>query len=74
MTKQEKLAILHERLNLYLEAEKAILRGEEYQIGDRRLRRPDLKSVRDAIAELELKIDAEETKNGRIVRAVFLND
>lgn len=69
-----KLEILKERLTLYLEAEKAILRGEEYQIGDRRLRRPDLKSVREAIADLQLDIDAEEIKFGRVKRAVFLND
>lgn len=74
MTKQEKLAILRERLAMYLEAERVILRGEEYQIGDRRLRRPDLKSVRDAIAELQLELDAEEIKGGRVRRAVFLND
>ena len=69
-----KLELLKDRLALYLEAERVILRGEEYQIGDRRLRRPDLKSVRDAIAELQLEIDAEEIKNGRVVRTVFLDD
>ena len=67
-----KLELLKERLALYLEAEKKILNGEEYQIGDRRLRRPDLKSVRDAITELEDEIAAEELKNGRVVRAVFI--
>lgn len=69
MTKLEKLT---ERLELYREAERKILQGVEYQIGDRRLRRPDLSAVRAAIAELEDEIAMLETPGRGIRRAVFI--
>ena len=57
---------LKQRLQLYLECEAAILRGQEYTIGSRRLRRPDLKEVRGIIDDLSEQIDSLE--NGRALR------
>ena len=67
------LEILKARLRRYLEAEAAILRGAEYQLGDRRLRRADLSSVRAAINELEEQIDALERTGGRVARVIFID-
>ena len=67
-----RLEILKERLQMYREAEARILKGVEYQIGDRRLRRPDLATVRKAIAELEEEI-ASLSGVGRVKRAVFVD-
>ena len=68
---QTRLEVLRERLQMYREAEARILKGVEYQIGDRRLRRPDLATVRKAIAELEEEI-ASLSGVGRVKRAVFI--
>ena len=67
-----KLETMKARLRRYLEAEAAILRGQEYYIGDRRLRRADLSAVRAAIKDLEDEIALEETSNGRVKRCVFI--
>ena len=66
-----RLEVLRERLQMYYEAERKILNGVEYQIGDRRLRRPDLTSLRNAITALEDEIAAIEGA-GRVKRAVFV--
>lgn len=68
-----KLQLLKNRLSRYLEAEAAILRGAEYQLGDRRLRRPDLTAVRAAIKELEDDIATLEKSSGRVKRVVFID-
>ena len=73
MTKLEILTERTERLQMYREAERKILQGVEYQIGDRRLRRPDLSAVRAAIAELEDEIAMLETPGRGIRRAVFID-
>lgn len=71
MTKLERLKA---RLQMYYEAERKICNGAEYQLGDRRLRRPDLNAVRAAISELEDEIAMLERSGGRVRRVVFLND
>lgn len=68
-----RLAMLKSRLEDYRAAEKKILNGEEYQLGSRRLRRPDLLSVQKMIRELEEKIDALELVGGRVRRVVFVD-
>ena len=68
-----KLEILTERLELYREAERKILSGVEYQIGSRRLRRPDLSAVRAAISDLEDEIAMLENPGRGIRRVVFID-
>lgn len=70
MTKLERLK---ERLQTYYDAEAAILRGQEYYIGDRRLRRPDLSAVRAAISDLEDEIAVLEKSIGRVKRVVLID-
>lgn len=69
----ERLEILKARLRRYLECESAILRGQEYYLGDRRLRRADLTAVRNAIKDLEDEIADLERSNGRVKRVVFID-
>lgn len=70
MTVQE----LERRLSLYLDAEAAVLRGQEYEIGDRRLRRADLAEIRKTIDDLQIQIDSMQLKTGRTKRVVFTDD
>lgn len=62
------------RLELYYRAEEAILTGQEYSIGTRKLRRADLEDVQSMISSLESKVKSLEAggKN-RVVRAVPLD-
>lgn len=69
----DRLTLLKTRLARYLEAEAKILRGEEYQLDARRLRRPDLAKVRQAIKDLEDEIAELERRGGRVKRIVFVD-
>jgi hypothetical protein len=68
------LSDLQTRRAQYVLAEAAILKGQEYQVGEggnhRRLRRADLAEVRAAIADLELQIAA-ASANPNGVRRVY---
>ena len=44
--KQERLERLKKRLNLYYEAEEAVLLNQEYVIGTKSLKRADLSTIR----------------------------
>lgn len=66
-----RLDMLKARLRRYLECEAAILRGQEYYLGDRRLRRADLTAVRNAIKDIEDEIADLERSSGRVKRVVF---
>lgn len=44
--------IQNERLKLYLEAERAVLSGQSYTIGNRTLTRANLSTIRKAIDDL----------------------
>lgn len=59
---------LNKRLNAYYEAEMAVLTGQSYQIGTRKLERADLGEIREAISYLETEI-ANIENNGK--RKVF---
>lgn len=61
-----------ERLRQYLNAERAVLTGQEYQIGDRSLRRADLKYIQSQIADLLVELQAADSSRGRTKRAVFI--
>lgn len=66
-----KLTILKNRLEMYLEAERKILSGQEYEIGNRKLRRADLNAVRAAINDLADEIEMLENPQGRRKAVVF---
>lgn len=52
-------------LQAYRSARTAILTGQEYAIGNRRLRRPDLAEINKEIRELESRI-AMQSNSGKI--------
>lgn len=52
----EKLQRAERRLELYYKAEEAILTGQEYSIGTRKLRRADLEDVQAMIKALENEV------------------
>lgn len=60
----ERLERTKRRLELYYKAEEAILTGQEYTIGTRRLRRADLEDVQAMIRQLENEVASMQT-NGR---------
>ena len=53
---KEKLKIANDRLLLYLKAEKAILAGQSYEMGDTKLTRANLKDVVSAINSLKKEL------------------
>ena len=59
---KEKLEIAEKRLLLYLQAEQAILSGQSYEIGDRKLTRANLKDVVSTINSLKKEIAILESK------------
>lgn len=65
---------LEERLQAYYEAEMAVLTGQSYQIGKRRLERANLSEIRNAIATLETEISNLENDGKRKVVRVLPRD
>lgn len=63
-----------DRLQQYLAAEAKILGGQSVRMGDRELRRADLKEIRDEIRRLQRAVAAEESAasgRGPFARADF---
>lgn len=54
----EQLERAKKRLDLYYKAEEAILTGQEYTIGSKRLRRADLADVQAMIKTLEKEVQS----------------
>lgn len=78
MNQQERrkleLERVEKRLNLYYKAEEAILSGQEYSLGSRKLRRADLSEVQSMIGTLEKEVKSLEAGGKNIVvRAVPLD-
>lgn len=53
----ERLLNVQERLKAYYSAELAVLSGQEYSIGSRKLVRADLSEIRKSISDLENLVD-----------------
>lgn len=53
------------RLEMYYEAEEAVLLNQEYTIGAKSLKRADLSTIRAAIKELEGQIETLEASGGK---------
>ncbi|MBD3878682.1 MAG: hypothetical protein SR1Q5_03230 [Quinella sp. 1Q5] len=67
-----KLETLKSRLNLYLEAERKILAGQSYRVGNRELTRANLSEVRAVIDGLVTQIEMlEGVGRGNIAEVVF---
>ena len=55
--KQERLERLKKRLNLYYEAEEAVLLNQEYVIVTKSLKRADLSTIRATIKDIEKQVE-----------------
>jgi hypothetical protein len=72
MAVTDRLAKTKERLNVYYEAELAILAGQSYTIGSRSLTRANLAEIRKQIKDLEnLVAELESAAAGRGYRKSF---
>lgn len=70
----ERLERAKQRLELYYKAEEAILTGQEYTIGTKRLRRADLEDVQAMIKQLENDVESLKTNGkNRALRGVPLD-
>ena len=69
---KERLERYRKRLEMYYEAEEAVLLNQEYTIGTKSLKRADLSTIRAAIKELENQIESLETTGGKIKTGRFI--
>gem|GEM_PF-385351 len=70
----EQLERTQRRLELYYKAEEAILTGQEYAIGTKRLRRADLEEVQAMIKTLENEVKSFRTQGkNRALRGIPLD-
>ena len=68
-------SIQNKRLAMYLEAEKTVLTGQSYTIGNRTLTRANLKEIRKAIDDLlagGATLDGESTTGSMSKRVVLI--
>lgn len=69
--------LLNRRLAMYLDAEKAVLAGQSYTIGNRQLTRANLSSIRAAIDDLiaaGATVDDTALNGGRCKRVMFVDN
>ena len=67
-------AAIVERLELYYEAERKVLRGQSYTLGNRQLTRANLSEIRKAIKDLENELEQLEGRlRGFSRRVVFFD-
>ncbi len=70
----DRLERAKKRLELYYKAEEAILTGQEYTIGTKRLRRADLEDVQAMIKQLENDVESIQAHGkNRALRGVPLD-
>lgn len=70
----ENLERAKRRLELYYKAEEAVLLGQEYTIGSKKLRRADLADIQSMITKLEKEVRTlENGGKNRAVRAIPLD-
>ena len=62
---KKRLERYKKRLEMYYEAEEAVLLNQEYTIGAKSLKRADLSTIRAAIKELEGQIETLEASGGK---------
>ena len=74
MNKQQELANAREMLKGWMQAEQAVMTGQDYQIGSRRLRRADLKDIGERIKFWKGEIDRLEMRSRIRVQQVISRD
>ena len=69
---KERLERYKKRLEMYYEAEEAVLLNQEYTIGTKSLKRADLSTIRAAIKDMEGQIETLESNGGKNKACRFL--
>ena len=72
MAKSETVII--ERLELYYEAERKVLRGQSYTLGNRQLTRANLAEIQKAIKELESELEQMAGRSRGFSKRVVFHD
>lgn len=67
-------AAIVERLELYYEAERKVLRGQSYTLGNRQLTRANLSEIQKAIKDLENELEQLEGRSRGFSRRVVFFD
>ena len=67
-------AVTTERLELYYEAERKVLRGQSYTLGNRQLTRANLAEIREAIRELENELEQMAGRSRGFSKRVVFHD
>ena len=63
--RKKRLERYKKRLEMYYEAEEAVLLNQEYTIGTKSLKRADLSTIRAAIKDLEKQVESLDTAGGK---------
>jgi len=71
MDKKKHIALAHDMLLGWIEAEKAVMTGQEYRIGTRMLKRADLSEIRQSIKYWKDEIAALEGRSRIRVQQVI---
>lgn len=66
--------VIIERLELYYEAERKVLRGQSYTLGNRQLTRANLAEIRKAIKELEDELEQMQGRSRGFSKRVVFHD
>ena len=69
-----RIEITQQRLNMYLDAERAVLLGQSYTIGNRSLTRASLSEIRKAISDLVEELDQLEGKPRGYSKRIIMMD
>ena len=72
MAKSE--TVIVERLELYYDAERKVLRGQSYTLGNRQLTRANLAEIRKAIKELESELEQMQGRSHGFSKRVVFHD
>lgn len=72
MAKSE--TVIVERLELYYDAERKVLRGQSYTLGNRQLTRANLAEIRKAIKELESELEQMQGRSRGFSKRVVFHD
>ena len=72
MAKSE--TVIVERLELYYDAERKVLRGQSYTLGNRQLTRANLAEIHKAIKELESELEQMQGRSRGFSKRVVFHD
>ena len=72
MAKSE--TVIRERLELYYKAERKVLRGQSYTLGNRHLTRANLAEIQKAIKELESELEQMAGRSRGFSKRVVFHD